>query len=191
VGLIRFIVVFLLGIGAAFGAYATGGFGYAPQHPWNRWFAPSHPVVLRVREAGRESACEARYVIDNHSSRRVLVLVTPEYEGSRAPMADLGNDSAPPSGYYGSSSAPDSGAPAVHTQTIVPAEVAPGEEKNVGPRDDAPLNTARAGAAAARCDNNRPVTLQLNDCATDESGVCSSASTFTPGGDYNRYQGDE
>jgi hypothetical protein len=191
VGFIRFIVVFLLGIGAAFGAYATGALGHLANYgSVPTWWAASHPVVLRVSGARRNSACESGYTIDNHSSRRVLVLVTPPGEDIRAEDIRTRSADGPPTGYYGSSEreTPYGDAPAVRTQTMIPVEVAPGEEKNVGPRDNGPTRDP-ASAAVARCDDNRLVTL--NDCATNESGVCSSASTFSQGGDQNRYQGDQ
>ena len=187
-GIIRFIVVFLLGIGAAFGTYASGALGNLSRNGSPYWLAPWHPVVLRVDAASGDPLCQ-RYAIDNHSSRRVLVLVTSAGEERRTrTAADFAGDQAPPSGYYGSSGQEPSydGAPAVRTRTVIPVEVGPGEEKNVGPRNG---GSSPDDATATRCGDNRLVTL--TDCATDESGVCSSASTFSRGGDFNRYQGDE
>ena len=85
-GLLRFCVVFLLGLGAALGAYATGGLDYmSRQHYFRSWSEqaaiPKHGMVLRVSGNALNEHCTARYVVDNRSGRRVFVVFAPE-EGS-------------------------------------------------------------------------------------------------------------
>jgi hypothetical protein len=83
VGVIRFFVVFLLGIGAALGAYATGTLDYmSRQHYFRSWSEPGpmaeHDMVLRVSGNALNGACTARYAVDNRSGRRVFVVFAPE-----------------------------------------------------------------------------------------------------------------
>lgn len=83
-GLLRFCVVFLLGLGAALGAYATGGLDYiSRQHYFRSWYAPvsEHDMVLRVSGSGLNGACTEHYAIDNRSNRRVLVVISPGTRG--------------------------------------------------------------------------------------------------------------
>src|ERR1700677_1100127 len=78
VGLLRFCVVFLLGLGVALGAYATGGLDYiARQHFGRSWYGSGHDMVLRVSGSGLNGACTEHYAIDNRSNRRVLVVFSP------------------------------------------------------------------------------------------------------------------
>jgi hypothetical protein len=80
---IRFFVVFLLGLGAALGAYATGTLDYmSRQHYFHSWYEPAsmpeHDMVLRVSGNALNGACTARYAVDNRSNRRVFVVFAPE-----------------------------------------------------------------------------------------------------------------
>ena len=213
--LVKVFVVFLLGLGAAFGAYASGMVHYVAHSGLQGWFMHARPVVLQVSADSAptaDSTCATHYSVDNHSSQRVLVLFTPPNDqfAARSPNGFNRSRLDPPgyyglSGYYGSSeidttpvAAPSvdtaTGAPRVHAQATIPVEVAPGEEKDIEPLDGG-QNSAlgRNGArihvtfAAARCESDRLVTFLLNDCTTNESGVCSAAGTFSPGGEYNSY----
>jgi hypothetical protein len=239
VGLVRFFVVFLLGIGAAFGAYGAGVIDYFTHSSMHGWFFHQKPVVLRVSDdtMASDPACRARYAVDNHSSQRVLVLFASANDGFAARTASgygrgeygspgyYGSSNDAPasygsgnygsgyygsgyygSGYYGSSepdtslngasSASDAAFPHIRTQAAIPVEVAPGEEKYIRPLDGSPnINSAsgrygagvNAALAALRCGSGRLVTLRLDDCTTNESGVCSTAGTFSPGEDFNSY----
>jgi hypothetical protein len=86
VGLLRFCVVFLLGLGAALGAYATGTLDYmSRQHYFRSWYQPGsvseHDMVLRVSGNALNGACTARYAVDNRSGRRVFVVFAPQAGG--------------------------------------------------------------------------------------------------------------
>lgn len=75
-------MVFLLGIGIALGAYATGALDYvARQHYFHAWYAPAsfgdRDMVLRVSGTALNGFCTERYAIDNQSGRRVLVIFSP------------------------------------------------------------------------------------------------------------------
>lgn len=100
---LRFFVVFLLGIGAAIGAYfggaldyiSHGGFGSTISRPW---LAPRTPAsaIIRIRddEAGN-SACAPRYVVENSSGSQLLVLhSTRQTAGDRAGLriSDFGEN---------------------------------------------------------------------------------------------------
>ena len=79
--IIRFCVVFLLGLGAALGAYATGTLDYVSQHHvFGRWTAPElfadRDITLRV--SGVNGFCTTRYAVDNRSSRRIFVVFASE-----------------------------------------------------------------------------------------------------------------
>jgi hypothetical protein len=100
VGYLRFFVVFLLGVGVMLGAYATGGLDYiAQRHPFRSWYASKRDTVLHISSdaAGDDAYCTARYVVDNRSSRRIFVVLTPSDVGpaNGAPLeeASRGYDS--------------------------------------------------------------------------------------------------
>lgn len=108
-GLLRFCVVFLLGLGAALGAYATGGLDYvARQHYFHSWYAPSsyadRDMVLRVSGTALNGFCTERYAIDNQSGRRVLVIFSPGRGDPRLASDDRGGAygyGGPVDGRYG------------------------------------------------------------------------------------------
>ncbi len=97
--LIRFFVVFLLGIGAAAGAYFTGAVDYLSQAsllhgigaPFHGIGVPAQDIVLRVRGDASAAACPARYSIENRSGRRLRLVFSSDGE----------NGNTSPVGYYG------------------------------------------------------------------------------------------
>jgi hypothetical protein len=156
VALVRFFVIFFIGIGAALGAYATGTLDYLAQgHVARTWFAPTHSMILRVRdEANASSYCAPRYAIENDSNRRLVVLFspgsavygipyanTPTRAADLAPpdvataypapgpdySADSGPDVQPPAGEYGGNSgfSPPPDAAVPPPNTPPPAPLAP------------------------------------------------------------------
>lgn len=83
--ILRFCVVFLLGLGAALGAYATGALDYvAHQHYFRSWYQPAPAVVgerdmvLRVSGNALNGFCTERYAVDNRSGHRIFVVFAPE-----------------------------------------------------------------------------------------------------------------
>lgn len=109
--IIRFCAVFLLGVGAALGAYATGALDYVSrQHLFQSWYqqgvAPEHDMVLRVSSAAPNDACPARYVVDNRSGRRVFVVFGTDARFAQAPYgyegpASYGSNAGYEYGSYG------------------------------------------------------------------------------------------
>ena len=90
-GFLRVAIVFLLGVGAMLGAYATGGLDYvAHRHPFRSWYASERDTVLRVSSdaSGDDAHCTARYVVDNRSSRRIFVVFAPGDSSNGAPLED-------------------------------------------------------------------------------------------------------
>jgi hypothetical protein len=218
VGLLRFIVVFLVGLGVALGAYATGTLDYmahsrylASWYPW-----PHHSMMLRVAEDA-PGACATRYAIDNRSGRRVLVVFAPPanapllnaqaqppgaygYEGPERPrdVSASGNDDAygPPDGPVEMGPhEPDVAADDPYTNGMdsAPFAVEPGETKLVGPAYGAQPVAGRydpnGEMAGERCGAGHVVTLQITDCATDR-GACVLATS--PSGEAPQFnQGEE
>ena len=88
-GFLRAAIVFLLGVGAMLGAYATGGLDYvAHRHPFRSWYASERDTVLRISSDGENATCTARYVVDNQSSRRIFVVFAPGDAGNGTPLED-------------------------------------------------------------------------------------------------------
>ncbi len=80
-GLLRFCVVFLLGVGMALGAYATGSLDYvARQHFFRSWYqsGSENGLVLRVSGNALNEHCTARYAVDNRTGRHVFVVFAPD-----------------------------------------------------------------------------------------------------------------
>jgi hypothetical protein len=160
VGLLRFCVVFLLGLGVALGAYATGGLDYiSRQHFVRSWSGSGHDMVLRVSGSGLNGACTEHYAIDNRSNRRVLVVFSPgaggfaghgreEAYGTEGDDNRYGNaggyteareEFRPADGDYPrrdvSPRYPQDDVASPDDQAPPPVEVQPGEQKIIG-RDD-------------------------------------------------------
>ena len=79
-GFLRAAIVFLLGVGAMLGAYATGGLDYvAHRHPFRSRYGWERNTVLRISSdaSGEDATCAPRYVVDNQSSRRIFVFSRP------------------------------------------------------------------------------------------------------------------
>ena len=99
-------MVFLLGLGAALGAYATGGLDYVSrQHFFQSWYqpgpTPEHDMVLRVSGTALNGACTARYAVDNRSGRRVFVVFAPEAGPGDVRLAPRRDDRQGSYGYDG------------------------------------------------------------------------------------------
>jgi len=78
VGLLRVFAIFLLGCGAALGAYGTGTLDYISKHHLFRSWYPYQPrrsMVLRVGASG--DGCAPRYAVDNRSLRHIFVVFDP------------------------------------------------------------------------------------------------------------------
>jgi len=100
VGLLRVFVFFLLGCGAALGAYGTGTLDYISQHHlFHSWYPyqPKRSMILRV--GGSSDGCTARYAIDNRSARHVFVVFDPTLfaTGSSGASASTNTGYAPAS----------------------------------------------------------------------------------------------
>ena len=83
-------MVFLLGVGAALGAYATGTLDYiSRQHFFHSWYEPAseHGLVLRVSGNALNEHCTARYAVDNRTGRHVFVVFAPEDDPRDAHLA--------------------------------------------------------------------------------------------------------
>ena len=104
-GLIRVFVIFLLGCGAALGAYGTGTLDYVSKHHlFHSWYPyqPKRSMILRV--GGSSDGCTARYAIDNRSARHVFVVFDPMLTttSSNGPTADASpNNGYAPATYGG------------------------------------------------------------------------------------------
>lgn len=144
-------MVFLLGLGVALGAYATGGLDYmSRQHFFRSWneSASEHGLVLRVSGNALNEHCTARYAVDNRTGRHVFVVFAPE-DGPLEPhlASDDRQDERQVS--YGDEGPVDNrgayGADA--GEEFRPADGAyRGDERNVGPAQDYPADGARNDA---------------------------------------------
>jgi hypothetical protein len=191
VSLLRVFVVFLLGIGATVGAYATGvADRLSHQFPTGDWFQPARPLAIRIADASSNSDCPPQYRVRNRSARSVVVSVAPTAVSNGGAGYYSGGEPA----YGGAQSAPEwyrrtpygyvAANPQPHTD-VQPAKapqlriaLAPGEQKMVGPGSNQAAFEPDANGApvAERCDPGRVVTIELTDCATVGNGTCVVAA---------------
>jgi hypothetical protein len=206
-------VVFLLGVGAALGAYATGGLDYmSRQHFSHSWYEPAseHGLVLRVSGDALNEHCTARYAVDNRTGHHVFVVFAPEdgpfdarvasrpdeqqvSYGDEGPIDNRGaygdgEEFRPADAPYrgddrNADPAQDYGAGVARNDAPPPVEVAPGEEKVLG-RADEVADGSGYGTDAAPC-GDRVVKLRITDC-TAADGACvgmNSPGRANPQGD--------
>ena len=130
-GLLRVFVIFLLGCGAALGAYGTGTLDYVSKHHlFHSWYPyqPKRSMILRI--GGSADGCTARYAIDNRSARHVFVVFDPTLiaTGGNTPTAEANSNNGYAPAAYGGYGPPG--------ETFVPAD----NDPDVGyapPRDAA------------------------------------------------------
>jgi len=150
VGLLRVCVVFLLGVGAALGAYATGGLDYmSRQHFFHSWYEPQseHGLVLRVSGNALNEQCTARYAVDNRTGRHVFVVFAPDDGPLDAHLASYDRQDEQQVSYGDEGPVDNRGANAAAGEEFRPAD-GPyrGDDRNVDPAQDYPADVARNDA---------------------------------------------
>lgn len=179
-------MIFLLGVGAAAGAYVTGAVDYLSQHNYflNNIGIPQSGVVLRVSDVDQaRPACPARYSVENRSARRLIIVFgnASAYGAGSAYTQPSLNDYARYG--YSAAAAPQVSPAAGPVAGAVPVE--PGQQRLVSALDAGGDVYGAGYREAVACMDEPPVTLQLTDCASDAAGICNAtgaaASPPNPG----------
>jgi len=143
-------VVFLLGVGAALGAYATGGLDYlSRQHFFHSWYEPAseHGLVLRVSGNALNEHCTARYAVDNRTGRHVFVVFAPEDGPLDAHLASYDRQDEQPVSYGEERPVDDRGAYGTDAEEFRPADGQyRGDDRNADPAQAYPADVARNDA---------------------------------------------
>jgi hypothetical protein len=155
VGLLRICVVFLLGVGAALGAYATGTLDYiSRQHFFHSWYEPAseHGLILRVSGNALNDHCTARYAVDNRTGRHVFVVFAPEDGPLDAHLASYDRPDEQQVSYGDDQPVDDRGAYGADAEEFRPADGQygsdeyRGDDRTVDAAHDYPADVARNDA---------------------------------------------